>query len=504
MGEESIVEQVLIKGAEMVEAGVLKLFKEKTQEAYKQKKEQLKEWGLAELKNAEDYIESEHGRHEIELMLGDNLTKRPKVKPVRGRPVSGGKRPGLPVNANPDPMLGSLKHWKKKKKVGSFPASKTILLDDLKDDKEMEDDGIFNGWMTRVKGSFVKMPKYRRGRYGRKKRRRSRRSVTRRGVKNMIANYVPDRRITYADYNNGFCYGGFGERGFKVIPFLYGGAFNSNITNFPGDLKGFGGYLETSTIFNWTSGKPFSIKNYHAEFMFHNPMTDIVIVTVWRIKQKKEDESIATNLTGAEITPPWKRFDRPFSTTVTWPTGGFVDPQAQNGPLKRWYELALKINNGIDLTTFSQAFADYPTQYKEWNDDYKIKGKTKFVLQPGQTKKLNIRFGNCTIEPKNLTITSPAYDSDTHAVYYQDITQFIMIQTEGVPTHQNDGEGDSATRQLINRSPTALEWTSIRRCSLGVKPTQMSSLHLQNTFDTSTVTAARSIITQVDAEVKTV
>jgi len=121
--------------------------------------------------------------------------------------------------------------------------------------------------------SFLKMPAY-------GKRRRSKRSkkfVTKLGVKNLIANYIPSNRAKYHGYHAGFCYGGFNQRAFNVVPLLAGGTWTTGSTkaelNQMRDLAFQAVALESSEDFSW--------KNYRRQFMFHNPVTEGEIVTLW-------------------------------------------------------------------------------------------------------------------------------------------------------------------------------------------------------------------------------
>jgi len=141
------------------------------------------------------------------------------------------------------------------------------------------------------KRSFAKMPR---------RRYKKRKYVTKKSVKNLIKNYFPPNTVVVKSHDYGFCYAPHGNRAFCTIPFLYGGSWSGNNDNLVpkrGDLGNFfvqadanapepssATFLRSTVNVNW--------KDYFAEFMFHNPVTEGIFVTIWTYKFNGSNDQV--------------------------------------------------------------------------------------------------------------------------------------------------------------------------------------------------------------------
>lgn len=358
--------------------------------------------------------------------------------------------------------------------------------DEMKDDDKVGYPVFLN--------SFLNMRYKRRRRY-----RKKRKLVTKRGVKNIIANYIPTNRATYAQCFSGFVYGPFGQRGLNMFPVCAGGVWNNSPgTPYACDLREM--YTCAVQALDSTAGtitSNFAWKNYRYEFMFHNPITYGEICTVWLIKQiDTEEDLIQVN----NNVPPTQNATVPFPVTSAWQDKTYANLTAVHGPLKIWKDEWTEVQrvSPVQPINFYQDFTTFPTSYQQWNKKFKILKKVKFYLSPGQTK-----VWHCKV-PSGKWESSAHINSignNTDVVYYGGTTCFFMFQLEGLPTHQN---GVSNNPFEVNRSCTGMEFTG--RCYADVAMTSSQKFRKMQFIanDTNSITAAKSLIPDTATTIATV
>lgn len=325
-------------------------------------------------------------------------------------------------------------------------------------------------------GHLSKMPR---------RRRRSSKKVTKRGVKQLIANYVPGNRAKWVEERAGTCYGLFGQRGFKINPILYGGTWGAAATTVQSDLQNMSilASLTTPNTGTVNENRGFSWKNFHCRYMFHNPVTEGVIVTVWLTKLIGETVHIA----GDRGFPIWSTASIPINL-LTWPAPSTVALPVVMGPVDKWHTEWGEIPKNTTSTTtdFVKDFCTYPTNYPEWNRNWKIVKKIRFYLSPGQCKVWKFKIPAGKFDKQN-------YDADigstTTVQYIGDMTYVMMMMTEGIPAHQH---GDTEERHLVNRTATGIEWIGTHCAAVSRSPAQLTDLQ-QATLDTKGVVTSAHV-----------
>lgn len=341
---------------------------------------------------------------------------------------------------------------------------------------------------------------------------RRRKLTTVRSVKRLIANFIPSKRATFTSMNSGFVYGGFSQRGFGVVPINVGGSW---LTAGPagGPLKTeFNSMHELAENCNPTlrtastnAFNRFTWKNMWKEFLFHNPVTEGEFVTVWIFKYVGSDFTFDANV------QPWKHTTVPYNVS-TWPTGTLdtVSASADEalGVLQDWIKYYLLIDDETvstsgTLTVFGANMMAYPSQIPNLKDRWVLRKKVKFFLSPGQTKRWRVDLGSGSFdqdEHNGFPVTDTA-----HAHWYQKISQCMLMMTEGIPTHQNDGVSP-ATNILtsVSTCATGMEWTSKGAVDVGISSRQNTAKCWTNVTDKQSINAAKSLIPEVEGNVRSV
>lgn len=340
--------------------------------------------------------------------------------------------------------------------------------------------------------SFVKM------RYsGRRKRRfKKRKLVTRSGVRRMIANYIPPVRAQYTQCSSGYIYGPFGQRGLNVLPVFVGGEWQNGAgTNFSADLREMRSLAITTAGGVTPATNNFAWKNCYKEFMFHNPVTYGEIVTVWLIKKLSADDNVDVN----KDYPPTKVSTLPYPI-LSWPTGDYGSLTAVHGPMLDWFTEW----NEVDFQTskamkFYEDFTDYPSKYPEWRRKWKIVKKTKFFMNPGETKIWKCKLPSGRFQ--DVDHSGFSISDSTRPVFFENLTHFFMFMVEGLPTHQNGGTNDPTQ---VNRCATGLEFTVETRCDVAITPSLKTDIKKTVDNYTEAVTAARSLISSAATVISSV
>lgn len=329
-----------------------------------------------------------------------------------------------------------------------------------------------HGFVPTLKFSVIskKMP------YG-KKRSKSSKYVTKRGVKRIIKNYttlVGDIeyvrqaslfvRTAYltAPTGGGFSPIGvgdlqFGKRAITSWTWDHRNAWFDQATSYRERLQAlipqppFGGMdqLPKEDVQTVTKGKGY------VEFQIHNPMNEIVQANFWWLMYKEDVSN---------------------SPEFIWSSA-----YSQRQPL----------SSATVVIPFEEAFFDYPSKYEEFNKYFKIKKKFVMVFQPGETKKLKLTL------PKNR-LSEVDVPNET---YLGGITHNLMVEIMGVPTGDVSG-GPPAVYQpgAINFTPASLELIYFYRTKIGMAS---NDVKFQGYYgDTrQAITSANSLIPQVSAAI---
>lgn len=137
-----------------------------------------------------------------------------------------------------------------------------------------------------------------------------------------------------------------------------------------------------------------------------------------------------------------------FEATFWWCLCKQNDTDAGLWPKALWKDEYVDRNEDTvnAATDFDKDWTTYPTKYKQFNENWKIMKKYKTTFLPGQTKKLKL---------KGRSFIYKVADNDDNLQYsHAGMTQVLLYQLKGVPTHQNDGVDQTTD---VNLTPAALD-----------------------------------------------
>lgn len=353
-----------------------------------------------------------------------------------------------------------------------------------------------SGFVPRHGSHLIKMRRYSKRRFSKKRSRRGYRKrkkyVTKRGVKALISRNVrfTNQKVEYLVQNKFWCGGGWGKRAFQVVPFNYTQASW-------GDINSIDSFVTSKLALDTavTPGTAEFAKAYTgvysraamAKFMFHSSLNEDVIATFWVIKPKFA-KTLSTTDTIQEW---WSSLSYPYS--YSGGTYNFAKPNL--GPLYRWYLEWYENQSVSEGYTFESDFTTFPTKYAQFNKEYKILKKYKVIFKPGETKTLRMKVPGIMFNSQTSEISL-----GNIGVGQDNFTRFLMVMVEGVPTHQNNAGTEDES--VIGRTIGRLEGTYdiVRR--VGGFTTQPMEWQFKD-FNYDTVTAARSIVTASAAQIQT-
>ena len=267
------------------------------------------------------------------------------------------------------------------------------------DDFELKDDNeeIFNILAGRSVVSleyFPGMPRMRR-RKSRRRRGKKRKYVTKRGVKAMIANdaMFVGKDQTFTHMNSNFMFGAFNVFATLHMSFLDRTYFTSGseIRTILGNSSASipTGGIDQPQIDNFR----FHIKDSFIKVLIHNNMPEVELFNIWWLVSLQDQSAT---------------------------------------PLTIWsneYNELHPLSGDLDNNNFAADMLTYPTQYKQWQKNFRIKKKFSSTFKPGQTKEVTLPFHR---------IRTALADHPVET-YLAGVTHHLMITIKGMPCFRNDG-----------------------------------------------------------------
>lgn len=444
----------------------------------KRKAQDLTSWGekLVE-REVEDVVDW--------LMRGNTKRLRKNNQPRWGEFHE--KKYGTDADGNPSEMGSSGLQY-----TTENPAPEMV-------NEPLPENDIDEGYISRLRnnrGSFTNnqrsanMPYRRRGR----RRRRSRKgTITKRGVKQILARSVATAgsKVTVNIQSIGSVYGDYRAKGMGIFPFHWSYPSNGDLNQFllaavnsnPAPNAGIGTGIDSfprAQVGFWT-------KSTEVEILLHNPLTEGYFANIWFIKNKNFFAGSAT-FDIANTSVPYNHITKVYSFT-----------NSSLGPLYTWNNQWAAQSDFAETQTFERDFCTYPSKYKFWRELFDIKKKWKTFFTPGETKVLKVKL-------PGIHFNRLDYDTDIttgNVKYLQDLTHFLMFELRGVPTHQDDGDDNEAFRYTIAPCRTAMEYT-VRYSTVVGQLNGKDVVWDHDQFNYAAVTAAQSLIPEVQSTVRSV
>lgn len=323
------------------------------------------------------------------------------------------------------------------------------------DDQKMS----FNNSQRRITTNMVYFRGKRRSRYGRRARRRrfkKKKYVTKRGVKAMLGAHSK----VCAPYNSwsrtlGYNLGLAVAVSSGAYGIIYRGVMGGLLSS-RDDMHTLRDFFEkyrtdttTDDVGDPTPG--IDIGNYAMHLRkrrytveMHNPMNEKVRAKFWLVKCLQETGNTPLTLWTNE-------YDQAY----------YDDGVPANAP---------------DMTKDP---ITYPTQFKEWNANYKIVKKWQTIFGAGDVAQIKFKLPACTFRGDDFA-TDPL-----HIRLNRNITFFFMYELKGVPTHSSTG-----TTTNVNWTPAGLDAIMIHSLegAISAQPSQ-KTFHTPNAEAITTATS---------------
>lgn len=323
-------------------------------------------------------------------------------------------------------------------------------------------------------------------------RRKSSKKVTKTGVKRIIANqqrFLGQPQV-FGRQDCGWAWSGFNARGFCVIPFHY----ICGHANATGDMDEMWTMAQstvptnTSTVYPATAqvsthnSSAFDAKKTTVTMLLHNPMTAMVKVKIWFLKGLFDGSATSSG------SYPWHNSTAPYNPG----TNTYSYSNVELAPLYHWFTHWSQ--SEFNSTLFEEDLLTYPTFYPGWKKAYEIKTKDTYWLQPGQTIELHFKLPHLSWNWQDWATGDGRYPgvNATTVYFLKNISHFIMMETTGIPTHQNDGETNSEDSVGMTQSKVEFLFNYRRQVGCLAGKLDMRLLNADNNYDT--ITAARTLI----------
>lgn len=359
--------------------------------------------------------------------------------------------------------VASFKHDRRRKRRRTAPPSDQALVTMVEDVRRSQPIAL-SVIQGKRGGSFIKMPGKRKfkGKTRGRKAKRSKKAVTKRGVKSMIARQAvfAGSWLWYCYSNKGFAGSystgamseyGLQHRGYIVFRDALGTLASLKTAVFDKGLN-----LPSTGAADQPQADTYTymFRRCIRKIYFHSCMTENQTMTCWLLRQKQNNDNVPTN---------------------TWSTA--------------WSDFAVTTGGSYSSMTFEQDFSTFPTEFREWRRNFEIVKKYQFGLVPGQTKMIKIKGHMRKVyNPEDDNVYNKGKD-----------THYLMYQIQGVPTHN----GTTPTLTEINWSPTGVDIIWDEKFQFGANANNAKASYRISSRSTLSA-AGKSLIPEVSTNITAV